>query len=103
MPQIVGKLLIRATTLLSTSPQSKVCTKSYKHPKWRKSQIWEFQDSKLGSLKKKWHLGAAPMASHNEYYKGESGGFPQIWAMVNLMNPCMPMIRLCTESASTMH
>ncbi len=29
--------------------------------------------------------------------------FPQVWAMVNLMSPCLPMVRLCTKSAPTMH
>jgi hypothetical protein len=31
---------------------------------------WESQE--------KWHLGATPVTSHKEYYKGEGGGFPQI-------------------------
>ncbi len=35
----------------------------------------------------KWHLGASPMARHREYYKGEGGGFPQVWAMVSLVSP----------------
>jgi len=26
-------------------------------------------------------LGAAPMANHKEYHKGENGGCPQIWIM----------------------
>jgi hypothetical protein len=25
------------------------------------------------------------MAKHKEYYKGEGDGFPQVWAMVNLV------------------
>jgi len=28
--------------------------------------------------REKCHLGAAPMVSHKEYYKGEGGGFPQV-------------------------
>jgi hypothetical protein len=44
----------------------------------------------------KWHLDAAPMANHKEYYKGEGGGFPQVQVVVNLVNPCMPMVRPCT-------
>jgi hypothetical protein len=51
----------------------------------------------------KWHLDATPMANHKKYYKGEGNGFPQVWAMVSLVNPCMPMAHSCTKSAPTMH
>jgi len=49
-------------------------------------------------------LGASPVTRHREYYKGEGGGFPQVWAMVSLVNPCLPvvirapkMLQLCTN------
>jgi hypothetical protein len=42
MKNIIGKLSMRATTLLYTSPQSEVCTRSYGLPKCQKSQFWEF-------------------------------------------------------------
>jgi hypothetical protein len=29
------------------------------------------------------------MANHKEYYKGEGGGFLQVWVMVNLVSPCI--------------
>jgi hypothetical protein len=45
---IVGKLSMRATTLLKISPQSKVYTQSYEPRKLQESQFWEFQDSHLG-------------------------------------------------------
>ncbi len=51
----------------------------------------------------KWHLGVAPMASHRKYYKEEGGGFPQVQAMVSLVNLCMPVVCLCTKNAPTMH
>jgi len=38
----IGKLLRRATTLLQTSYQSKICTHSYGAPKSQESQLWEF-------------------------------------------------------------
>jgi hypothetical protein len=31
------------------------------------------------------------------YYKGEGCGFPQVWAMVSLVNPCLHVARLCTK------
>ncbi len=39
----VGKFLMRATTFLQTSFQSKVCTQSYGPPKSQESQLWEFR------------------------------------------------------------
>ncbi len=41
----------------------------------------------LGSPGTKCHLDTAPMETHKEYYKGESGGFPQVWAVVSLVSP----------------
>jgi hypothetical protein len=43
------------------------------------------------------------MAKHKEYYKGEGGGFPQIWAVMSFVNPYLPMAHSCTKSAPTMH
>jgi hypothetical protein len=58
----------------------------------------------LGSPGTKWHLGAASLvAMHIIYYKGEGGGFPQIWAVVNLVSPCLPMVNSCTKSAPAIH
>jgi hypothetical protein len=51
----------------------------------------------------KWHLDVAPVADHREYYKGEGGGFPQVRAMVSVVNPCMPVTCLYTKNVTTMH
>jgi hypothetical protein len=51
----------------------------------------------LGSHKTKWHLGASLVARHMVYYKGEGGCFPQVWAVVNFVSPCLPMARPCTK------
>ncbi len=45
----------------------------------------------LGNPRTKWHLSAGPVAMHRVYYKGEGGGFPQVWAMVNFVSPCLLM------------
>jgi len=42
-------------------------------------------------------LGASPVARHKVYYKGEGGGFPQVQVVVNLVSPCLPVVRLCTK------
>jgi hypothetical protein len=44
--------------------------------------------------------------SHREYYKGEGGGFPRVWAvvsLVSLMNPCMHVVHPCTKNVPIMH
>jgi hypothetical protein len=41
----------------------------------------------LGSPGKKSHLDVASVRSCKEYYKGEGGGFPQVWAVVSQVSP----------------
>ncbi len=48
-------------------------------------------------------FGCSPMANHKEYYKGESGGFPQIQVVVSLVNLNMHVVHPCTKNVSTMH
>jgi len=57
----------------------------------------------LGSPGTKSHLDVGLMERHIVYYKGEGGGFPQVWAVVSLVSPSLPMVRLNTKSAPTMH
>jgi len=51
----------------------------------------------------KCRLDVALMGKHIIYYKGEGGGFPQVRAVVSLVNPSLPMARPSTKSAPTMH
>jgi len=58
----------------------------------------------LGSLMTKCHLDVGLVGSDRVYYKGEGGGFPQVWAMVSLVNPNCPwfvlapkVLQLCTN------
>jgi hypothetical protein len=96
------KISMMVITLFQTSSQSKVCTRRYGPPTSQESQFQEFWDFQLGSPKKKWHLGVDPMAKHKKYYNGEGGGFPQVWAVVNLMNLCLLVICPCTKSVLIM-
>jgi hypothetical protein len=43
------------------------------------------------------------MGKHQEYDKGEGGGFPQVQVVVSFVSPCLPMAHMCTKNASTMH
>jgi phosphatidylserine synthase len=45
----------------------------------------------------KWHLGVGPVANQRKYYKGECGGFPQVWALVILVSLCLHMVHLRTN------
>ncbi len=40
----------------------------------------------LGSLGTKSHLDVAHVESYRVYYMGEGGGFPRVWAMMNLVS-----------------
>jgi hypothetical protein len=57
----------------------------------------------FGSPETKCHLDVGLVERHKVYYKGEGGGFPQVWAVVSLVNPSLPMARPSTKSAQTMH
>jgi hypothetical protein len=37
------------------------------------------------------------------YYKGEGGGFPQVWAVMSLVSLCLPMVHSCTKSVPAIH
>jgi len=57
----------------------------------------------FGSPGTKCHLDVGLVERHIIYYKGEGGGFPQVRAVVSLVNPSLPVARLSTKSAPTMH
>ncbi len=42
----------------------------------------------------KCHLHVGLVERHRVYYKGEGGGFPQVWVMMSLVNPSLPMAHL---------
>jgi hypothetical protein len=52
----------------------------------------------LGSPKTKSHLDVGLVERHIVYYKGEGGDFPQVWAVVSLVNPSLPVVNLVNPS-----
>jgi hypothetical protein len=42
-------------------------------------------------------FGCGPMERCRVYYKGEGGGFPQVWAVVSLVCPCCPWFVLAPK------
>jgi len=56
----------------------------------------------LGSLTK-CHLDVGLVERHRVYYKGEGGGFPQVRAMMSLVNPSLPVACPNTKNAPIMH
>jgi len=57
----------------------------------------------FGGLGTKCHLDVGLVEKHKVYYKGEGGGFPQLWAVVSLVNLSLPMACLSSKNAPTMH
>jgi hypothetical protein len=58
----------------------------------------------VGSPGTKSHLDVAPVERCRVYYKGEGGGFPQVRAVVSLVNPRLFVSSPNTKSAPpTMH
>jgi len=64
-------------------------------------EILKISGLPLGSPETKCHLDAGPMANHRVYYKGEGGGFPQVWAMVSLVSLSLHVVRLSTKKCSS--
>jgi hypothetical protein len=48
-------------------------------------------------------LDVSLVERHRVYYKGEGGDFPQIRAMMNIVNPSLLVVCPNTKSAPTMH
>ncbi len=57
----------------------------------------------LESLGTKCHLDVGLVERHIVYYKGEGGGFPQVRAVVSLVNPSLSVAHPSTKSVPTMH
>jgi hypothetical protein len=57
----------------------------------------------FGSPETKCHLDVGLVERRRVYYKGEGGGFPQVWAMVSLVSSNLPVARPNTKSAPTKH
>jgi hypothetical protein len=57
----------------------------------------------FGSLETKCHLDVGLVEKHRVYYKGEGGGFPQVRAVVSLVNPSLPVACPSTKSAPIVH
>jgi hypothetical protein len=57
----------------------------------------------FGSLGAKCHLDVGLVERHKVYYKGESGGFPQVRVVVNLVSASSPVVRPNIKSVPTMH
>jgi hypothetical protein len=77
-----------ATTLLQTSSQSD-------------HKVMGPQS--CGSPMTKCHLDVGLVVRHKVYYKGEGGGFPQVRAMVSLVNLSLLVVRPSNKNVPTMH
>ncbi len=57
----------------------------------------------LGSPGTKCHLDMGLVKRHIVHYKGEGGGFPEVWAVMSFVSPNLPVVRPSTKSVQTMH
>jgi hypothetical protein len=57
----------------------------------------------FGSPETKCHLDVGLMERHIIYYKGEGGGFPQVWTVVNLVSLSLSVVRPNTKSVPIVH
>jgi hypothetical protein len=57
----------------------------------------------LGIPRSKCHLDVGLVERHKVYYKGEGGGFPQVWVVVSLVIPSLPVVHPSTKCVPTMH
>jgi hypothetical protein len=53
----------------------------------------------LGSPETKSHSDVSVTRRHREYYMGEGGGFPRVWAVVSLKSPELPVACPITKGA----
>ncbi len=64
---------------------------------------WAILGLPFGSPGTKCHLDVGLMERHIMYYKGEGGSFPQVRAMVSLVNLSLLVACPSTKSALAMH
>jgi hypothetical protein len=57
----------------------------------------------FGSPETKCHLDVSLVERHKVYYKGEGGGFPQVWAVVSFVSSSLLVVHPNTINAPTMH
>ncbi len=57
----------------------------------------------MGIPGQKGDLDVGLVERHKVYYKGEGGGFSQVWVVVNLVSLSLPMACPSTKNALTMH
>jgi len=67
------------------------------HPKVVGVPISTISGLSLWNPRTKSHLDVGPMERCRVYYKGEGGGFPQVWAVVSLVCPCCPWLILAPK------
>jgi hypothetical protein len=53
----------------------------------------------LGSLEIKSHSNVSAVEGRREYYMGEGGAFPRVWAVVSLVSPKLPVACPNTKGA----
>jgi hypothetical protein len=95
----IGKLSMRAIISVQTSSRSEVYTISYEPAKLQGILTLVILGLPLGGPGTKSHSDVTPVGRCRVYYMGEGGGFPQVRAVVSLVNPKSPVARPSTKGA----
>jgi hypothetical protein len=105
MQHTIGKLSMRATTLLQTSLQLEGLRRKLCASKVAGVLVVGISRLPLGSHGTKNHLDVAPVERRKLYYKGRGDGFPQVQVVVSLVCPSCPWFVLAPKvlQLSTSH
>jgi len=103
MRHIVGKLLTKITTFLWLQITIEGVHKKLWVCKVAGVLVVKILRLPLGSPGTKCYLDVGLVERHIVYYKEEGGDFPQIQAVVSLVNQNLPVACPSTKNAPTMH
>jgi hypothetical protein len=99
----VGKVSMRATTLLETALRSEVCSQSYGTSKSRESCRGGISGLPRGSPGKKSHLDVVSAERRREYYKGGRWWLPPSPGRGESCVSVLPVVGPSTKGAPTLH
>ncbi len=100
---IVGKLLMRATTLLQAALQSEVCSQSYGALKSQESQLAGFRDSHSGVPRKRAIWMQPPWRAAEYTIRGGRWWLPPSLGRGESCVSVLPVVRPSTKGAPIMH
>jgi hypothetical protein len=89
------------TPLESARWELQLCFRPCPNPRFEQRVIvsQNCESPNFGNFGTKSHSIVGVTERHKEYYMGEGGGFPQVWAMLSLVSPESPVVCPNTKGA----